>query len=120
MRLWEMPIVAREFWTTRWLETGKLWLPIVKKQLSNLRMLNHNLDPWRPKFYGRHPLTNLPITIVFNEPSPGRQNVMSWNPLTQCWFYSEDAGLTWERVEDSRWGEFAIKCDALIGEPNDH
>ncbi len=97
--------------------TAKLFYPIAQRIASNNRMIAHGLDPYRPKFYGTHPLTGLPITIIFNEPAPSRQNVMSWNPLIECWFYSEDAGLTWQRVEDSRFGEFAVKCDALINEP---
>lgn len=102
--------------------TAKLFYSIAQKIVSNNRMIAHGLDPYRPKFHGLNPLTGLPITIVFNEPVPGREKLMNWNTLTQCWFYSEDAGLTWQRVNDSRFGEFAVKCDALINEPkrNEH
>lgn len=95
-----------EFTRIRGRETARLWRAFTKPLFR---------EPI--EFYGTHPLTDLPIIIIFNKPSPGRQNVMSWNPLTECWFYSEDAGLTWQRVADDKWGEFAVKCDALINDP---
>lgn len=106
-----------EFVAARGRQSAKLWLPIARQQVYESRTRKHGFDPYRPKFYGAHPLTGLPVTIVFNEPAPGRERLMNWNTLTQCWFYSEDAGLTWQRVEDSKFGEFAVKCDALINEP---
>lgn len=111
-----------EFVAARGRQTAKLWLPIARRQVHESRALKYGLDPYRPKFHGINPLTGLPITIVFNEPAPGRERLMNWNTLTKCWFYSEDAGLTWQRVEDDRWGEYAVKCDALINEPkpNEH
>lgn len=111
-----------EFTRARGRETARLWQPYAREYNRQLRALKYGLDPNPVKFYGINPLTGLPVTIVFNEPALGRKSLMSWNPLTDCWFYSDDAGLTWQRVADDRWGEFAVKCDALIGEPrcNEH
>lgn len=107
--------MARDFWTTRVIETGYLWLPFVKRRLSEERALEYGLNPDPIKFYGRHPLTGLPVTIVFNEPAPGRKSLMNWNTLTKCWFYSDDAGLTWEKLQYKKdFLEYIEKVDCLM------
>ena len=102
----------------RWRQTAALWLPLAKQELANLKMIKHGLSPYQSKFYGHNPLTGLPCTIVFNEPSPGRSTVMNWNTLTQCWFYSEDAGLTWKKVQTTEdYIAHLEKVDCLMETP---
>jgi hypothetical protein len=83
----------------RRIATIELLLPQLALEQSKSQAEKYGLDFYAPKFHGRNPLTGLPCTVVFNEPVPGRSSVMNWNTLTKCWFYSKDAGLTWERVD---------------------
>lgn len=104
-------------YTDRLIATMDLQLPYYKLELSKLKAKEYNLDFYTPKFYGHNPLTGMPCTIVFNESSPGRSRVMNWNALTQCWFYSEDAGLTWKRVEKNEFSQYIEKVDCLMDKP---
>lgn len=98
-------------------ESIKIRKELYGKRQSEERAIRYGLDPYQPKFHGYNPRTNVPITIVFNEPAPSREKVMNWNPLTQSWFYSENAGLNWERVEQEDWGKYIERVDCLMEEP---
>lgn len=49
--------------------------------------------------WGRHPLTNLPVCFIPFEPNPGRAKVLVI--IDDDFFYTPDAGLTWEANPNS-------------------
>lgn len=69
-------------------------------------------DPYAVKFYGLNPRTGLPVTVIFNEPSPGRTTLMNLNPLLKSWMFSEDAGLTWKKVD--YFADYIDRVDCLL------
>lgn len=95
-------------------QTIELWEPIWNKEDAEQRAIDYGLDPYAVKFNGINPLTGLPVTIVFNEPSLGRTSIINYNPLTDTYFFSEDAGLTWLKVEKDDVIPYFEKADCVI------
>lgn len=90
----------------------ELILPLLKQKLRRL-MAGSQLLP--VEFQGFNPMTGVPVTIIFNEPLPNKSKIISFNYLTDCYFYSEDAGLTWERIEKNESISYFEKADLSYG-----
>ncbi len=73
-----------------------------------------NLEKLVTTFHGHNPLTGMPVSFIFNEPIPGKRKIISRNKISQCWFYSEDAGLSWLKIKNEDFELYCTKADVMI------
>ena len=75
-------------------------------------MANYN------RFYGYRLSDNSINYFDFNQPVEGKKNIVMWNKILNCFMYSQDAGLTWNRIYGRKafdWTyDFTMKIDVVI------
>lgn len=64
-------------------------------------------------FSGINPVTLLPASFVFNEPSPGRTKIMHIHADNTI-FYSKDAGLNWDMISRGELALLIKETDVLL------